>query len=292
MTSPTTIPASPTTEPVPPTNPIGRADGTGSGGGAAVGAGSALYEGIVRHRRFGPVTHELHHAVAMALLDVDELDHGVSVVDRLPLWSTRRWAPVRFRRRDYLDGTDRPLREALGDVVEAELHRRPEGAIRVLTHLRTWGWLFNPITIYWCDATDGTPDVVVLEVTNTPWGERAWYVVEAEYVSGRGAVFPKALHVSPFLEMDLDYRFSFTAPTREPGSALTVRLEVLDRGGKVFDADLSLRRTELTSRSAVAVLVRHPAQTLRISAAIHWHAVRLWAKRVPVVPHPRRGARP
>ena len=69
------------------------------------------------------------------------------------------------------------------------------------------------------------PDVVVLEVTSTPWGERAWYVVEAEYVSGRGAVFPKVLHVSPFLEMDLDYRFSFTAPTRRPGSALTVRLE-------------------------------------------------------------------
>jgi DUF1365 family protein len=251
-----------------------------------------LYEGVVRHRRFGPATHELHHSVAMALLDVDALDRSESVIDALPLWSTRRWAPVRFRRRDYLDGTERPLRDALGDIVEVEIHRRPEGRIRVLTHLRTWGWLFNPITIYWCDAADGSPDIVVLEVTNTPWGERAWYVVEAEYVSGRGAVFPKALHVSPFLAMDLDYRFSFTAPTTAPGSTLTVRLEVLDRGSKVFDADLSLRRTELTPRSAVAVLVRHPAQTLRISVAIHTHALRLWAKRVPVVPHPRRGARP
>ena len=184
---------------------------------------------------------------------------------------------------DYLDGTDRPLRDALGDIVEGELHRRPAGRIRMLTHLRTWGWLFNPITVYWCDADDGTPDIVVLEVTNTPWGERTWYVVEAERGSGRGAVFPKALHVSPFLAMDLDYRFSSTAPTEEAGSPLTVRLEVLDHGRKVFDADLSLRRRDLTTRSALGVLVRHPAQTMRISAAIHWQALRLWAERVPVV---------
>jgi DUF1365 family protein len=244
----------------------------------------------VRHRRFVPKPHEIHFALAMVLVDVDEVESPDNPIDALPLWSTHRWAPMRYRRTDYLDGSDRPLREALGDIVERELHRRPDGPIRMLSHLRTWGWLFNPLTVYWCDAADGTPDVVVLEVTNTPWGERAWYVVEAEYVSGRGAVFPKALHVSPFIAMDVDYRFSFTAPDTAPGSPLTVRLEVLDRGHKVFDADLSLRRQPLTARSACRVLVRHPAQTLRISAAIHWHALRLWAKLVPIVRHPSRGA--
>ena len=246
--------------------------------------GSALYEGVVRHRRFGPVRHEFSYGVAMTLLDVDDVEQ----LDRLPLWSTRHRAPVRYRRRDYLDGTDRPLRDALGDVVEGEILRRPTGRIRMLTHLRTWGWLFNPITVYWCDDAEGLPDIVVLEVSNTPWGERSWYVVEAEYVTGRGAVFPKSLHVSPFMAMDLDYRFSFTTPSDAPGSPLTIRLELLDGGHKIFDADLSLRRTELTRRSAVAVLVRHPAQTLRISASIHWQALRLWAKRVPIVAHPGR----
>ena len=273
------------------TNPTALANRSADATGSAQ---AALYEGAVRHRRFGPRRHELHHRVAMVLLDVDQI---AAAIDPLPLWSTRRRAPMRYRRTDYLDGTDRPLRDALGDIVEGELHRRPAGRIRMLTHLRTWGWLFNPITVYWCDADDGTPDIVVLEVTNTPWGERAWYVVEAEGGSGRGAVFPKALHVSPFLAMDLDYRFSSTAPTEAAGSPLTVRLEVLDLGRKVFDADLSLRRRDLTSRSALGVLVRHPAQTMRISAAIHWQALRLWAKRVPVVRHPtpptaRRGDHP
>jgi len=253
---------------------------------------SALYEGVVRHRRFGSPSHEFSSPIVMTLLDVDELER----LDDLPLWSRRRRAPMQFRRSDYLDGSDTPLRLALGDVVEREIGRRPTGPIRMLTHLRTWGWVFNPITVYWCftDGPDPRPDVVVLEVTNTPWKERHWYVIEAELVTGRGRVFPKALHVSPFLDMDLDYRFSFTAPSREPGSPLSVRLELLRDGRKVFDADLDLVRRELTRRTAVAVLVQHPVQTLRISAGIHWQALRLLFRGVPLVPHPdrtRSGAR-
>ena len=112
----------------------------------------------------------------MVALDLAELDR---VMAATPLWSARRWAPVTFRRRDYLDGTDRPLADALGDLVEARLGRRPAGPMRVLTQLRRWGWLFNPLSIYWCDRPDGRPDAVVLEVTNTPWHERHWYVLDA-----------------------------------------------------------------------------------------------------------------
>ena len=248
---------------------------------------SALYEGVVRHRRFAPVRHEFSSPIVMTLLDLDELDE---LVDDLPLWSRRRAAPVHFRRRDHLDGTDRPMVDALGDIVEREIGRRPTGPVRMLTHLRTWGWVFNPISVFWCFDESGRPDVVVLEVTNTPWKERHWYVIEAEAetADGRSRVFPKALHVSPFMDMALDYRFSFTAPTSEPGSPLSVRLELLRAGRKVFDADLSLSRVELTRRSAVTMLARHPLQTVRVSAGIHWQAARLWAKRVPYVPHPNR----
>ena len=160
----------------------------------------------------------------------------------------------------------------------------------MLTQLRMWGWLFNPISVYWCYGADepATLDVVVLEVTNTPWKERHWYVIDARAVAttARGVVFPKEMHVSPFFAMDLDYRLSFTAPTAEAGSPLTMRLELLEHGEKVFDADLSLRRRPLTRRNAALALVRHPVQTLRVSISIHGQALRLLLKRVAPHPHP------
>ncbi len=112
---------------------------------------SALYEGRVRHRRLAPVEHGFETRVSMVLLDLSEID---DVVAAMPLWSSSRPAPVEFRRRDYLDGTDRPLADALGDLVEARLGRRPSGPSMMLTQLRSWGWLFNPITIYWCDIRE------------------------------------------------------------------------------------------------------------------------------------------
>ena len=279
-----------------------RADEVAGAAGRRPGAGreSALYEGTVRHRRFSPVGHAFTSRLVMTLLDLDEVE---PLVDRLPLWSRRRWAPVRFDRRDYLDGSDRPLRQALGDVVEARLGRRPAGPVRMLTQLRTWGWLFNPLTVYWCYRPAGAEnrrrvddhgrtdddlelDVVVLEVSNTPWKERHHYVIDLGAGRGDGATFPKVLHVSPFMEMDLDYRVRFRGPRRGRGTPLTLRLELLDGDEKRFDADLSLRRVELTPVTAVTMLVRHPLQTLRVSAGIHAQALRLWAKRVPVVAHP------
>ncbi|MEI7593150.1 MAG: DUF1365 family protein [Actinomycetes bacterium] len=250
---------------------------------------SALYEGSIWHRRLSPKPHSFKSSIVMTLLDLDEIDE---VFDDMPLWSHRNAAPVHFRRSDYLDGGDGSLIDALGDVVERELGRRPAGPIRMLTHVRTWGWVFNPITIYWCFDAAGQPDVVVLEVTNTPWKERHWYVIEADSGDGTIREFPKSLHVSPFMDMDLTYRFSFTAPVAEPGSSLAVRLELVRDDSTVFEAELALNRVALTRRSALTALLRHPLQTFRVSATIHLQAVRLWSKRVPYIKHPARKSPP
>ena len=261
--------------------------------GAARRWESALYEGVVRHRHHGPVVHRFETSVSMVVLDLAELDE---VMAAIPWWSARRPAPVRFRRRDYLDGSDRPLAEGVVDVVGERLGRRPGGRVRMLTQLRTLGWLFNPLTVYWCDDEHGDPDAIVLEVTNTPWHERHCYVLDLRTpaaasagsgASGRGvtpAPFPKELHVSPFLPMDLEYRLTTTGP----GDQLELALEVTSPdhpGCTVFDAELLLDRVELTRASARAALVRHGWSTLAVSAAIRWQAVRLWAKRAPVHAH-------
>jgi hypothetical protein len=242
---------------------------------------AAIYRGTVRHRRFGPVTHEFAPKLFLAYLDVDALP---GALDAIPLWSARRGAPVRFRRQDFLDGGTGPLGDGVRDLVEARLGRRPSGPIMLLAHLRTFGWLFNPLAVYYCWAADGDSlEALVLEVTNTPWGERSWYVFDTRGDATSGTQ-PKAMHVSPFLPMDVEYRVTWTAPE----AGLRLRIVVERAGRPVFEADLDLRREPLNRRRAVGVLARYPLLPMRVSAAIYRDALRLFLRRVPVCRHPDR----
>jgi DUF1365 family protein len=236
---------------------------------------SAIYEGTIRHRRFAVREHEFRYRIAMAYVDLDELPallHGRLVRKRPGL--------VRFRRSDYLGDPATPLDTAVRTLVEARLGRKPQGPIRLLTHLRTFGHCFNPVSFYYCFAADGEQlEAIVAEVTNTPWGERHAYVLEAG--DGiPGGRFDKALHVSPFMPMD--QRYTWRAPA--PGATLSVQIESARDGEKAFDATLGLKRQPFTRRS----LARHPAATLRMLALIYGHAVALRFKGVPVQPHPAR----
>jgi uncharacterized protein len=241
----------------------------------------AIYEGTARHRRVEPVRREFAPRLFLSYLDVDALPGSL---DPLPGWSARRRAPVHFRRRDFFDGSERPLGAAVRDLVEHRLGRRPTGRIHLLAHLRTFGWLFNPLAVYYCWAADGrTLDAVVLEVTNTPWGERHWYVLDAQ-AAERTRTVAKAMHVSPFLPMDLDYRISW-AP---PGEDLHLEIEVVHDGAVVFSAALALHRVVLDKRAAVTVLARYPLAPLRVSLAIYRRAFSLLLARVPLYRHSSR----
>lgn len=240
----------------------------------------AIYEGTVRHRRLTPTAREFAPRLFLTYLDVDALPGSL---DSLPLWSGRRRAAVRFRRHDFFDGADRPLGDAVRDLVEHRLGRRPQGPVFLLAQLRTFGWLFNPLAVYYCWNDDGRVlDAIVLEVTNTPWGERHWYVFDAR--RGHGARSAKAMHVSPFLPMDVDYRVSWTAP----GEDLCLDINVARGDTTLFSAGLALRRAVLDRRRAVAVLVRYPLAPLRVSLAIYRKALAVLFARVPLYRHPRR----
>ena len=245
---------------------------------------AALYEGAVAHRRFGPHAREFAPNLFLVYVDVDALPVAF---DALPFWSARRTAPVRFRRRDFFDGGEQPLGDAVRDLVEERLGHRPLGTVALLAHMRTFGWLFNPLAVYYCWAPGGAElDAVVLEVSNTPWGERCWYVFDARagHTSGRS---PKAMHVSPFLPMDVDYRVTWNVP----GARLHLRIDVARAGVAVFEAELALARSALDSRSATRVLARYPLLPLRVSAGIYAQAVRLFVRRAPFRRHPERPPR-
>jgi DUF1365 family protein len=232
---------------------------------------SAIYEGSVRHRRFGSQGNEFCHGLALAYIDLDELPGllgGRLVASRPGL--------VRFRRRDYLGDPATPLAASVRERTGTH------GPVRVLANLRSFGHCFNPVSFYYCFEPDGESLAAVLaEVTNTPWGERHPYVVDARGSVARGES-QKAMHVSPFMGMAQTYRWSVATP----GATLAVHIENHEGNAKAFDATLSLRRRELTRASLAAITARYPFATLRVLALIYAHAAALKLRGARVHPHP------
>ncbi len=247
---------------------------------------SALYTGTIRHRRFAPRPHDFQYPIFMTLVDLAELP---GLFDRFWLWSARRPALAWFRRADYHGDARIPLDVAVRDLVERETGQRPLGPVRLLTHLRFFGWASNPVSFYYVyDTRDEHVETVVAEITNTPWDERHAYVLPVADSESAGArvhrwQFEKAFHVSPFLPMDMRYDWRFS----DPAGTLGVHMENWRDGSRVFDATLTLRREPLSSASLARALVSFPFVTLKVSAMIYWQALRLWLKRTPFFTHPK-----
>lgn len=245
---------------------------------------SAIFEGVVWHNRLRPTGHRFRYRIFMMYLDLDELDR---VFRGRWFWSARRPALARFRRRDHFGNETKPLIDCVRDKVEQETGARPEGSIRLLTNLSYLGYCFNPVSFYYCfDKEDQSLECIIAEVTNTPWGERTLYVLPApeqlqtdKYLEFTPA---KEMHVSPFMPMDMDYLWRFSSP----GETLTVLMENSRKGKRIFNAGIRLNRREIDGRSLARLLVFRPFMTIKIILGIHWQALRLWLKRVPVFDHP------
>lgn len=242
---------------------------------------SCLYEGTVRHRRWHP-RHELEHRLALAYIDLCELPQLLA--GRL---ASSRPGIVRFNRRDYFGEESRPLARAVREEVLAATGRSTLGPVRVLTQLRSFGHCFNPVSFYYCfDPGAEQVQALLAEVTNTPWGDRRSYAIAATtggpVISGS---FSKALHVSPFMDMNQVY----TLRASEPGQTLSVHIESRRDGELTFDATLSLRRRELTLASLAEVTMRYPLASVRVLALIYADALKLRVAGAPIYKHP--GAR-
>ncbi len=245
---------------------------------------SAVYDGWVRHRRFEPTEHAFRYRHFLYYLDLAELP---ALLQGTWLWSHRPFALTSFRRSDFLGPRATPLDVAVRDLVEAHGQPRPRGPIRLLTQLRTFGMIFNPVSVYFCfDESGAGVDAIVLEVSNTPWGQRHCYVLPPSVdLAARTFVVAKAFHVSPFLGMDLEYRLRFTVPE----ATLVVHMECVRRGQTVLDATLTLTRRPISTRTLAGVFCRSPGMALHTLARIYWQAFRLWWKSVPFIPHPGSG---
>lgn len=235
---------------------------------------SAIYEGRVTHRRRAPSTHAFSYPLYMLYLDLDELPSLGS-----SWFGYERARPLSFRRSDYLGDPEQPLADAVWSRVEETFGSVERGAVRLLTHVRSFGYVFNPVSFYYCFDPADRLTAVVAEITNTPWGERHAYVVDAGE-----SCFEKAFHVSPFFGMNQRYRWTFTPP----GDRLAVVMHNHENADRVFSAGLSLARRPFDTPHLVKTSLRHPAMGLAVHTLIYWQAFRLWMKRTPFFPHPTR----
>ncbi len=244
----------------------------------------AIYRGTLRHRRFAPVGHAFTYPVFMVFLDIDRIAELSRVS---PFFSVNRWNWAAFDDRDHLGDPRQSLRERLAKSAAERGLTLPGGPIFLLTNLRYLGYCFNPVSYFYCYDGAGELSLVMAEVSNT-FGEMHPYwldgSIETRTGGGRHYDFDKAFHVSPFMPMDCRYRFGFT----DPGASLVV--QVSQRKPKhaemFFDATLRLEREPWSAGALHRALRRHPWMTLRVIAAIHWQALRLWVRRVPVFTHP------
>jgi DUF1365 family protein len=221
---------------------------------------AGLYLGTLRHRRFRPAKHQFTYTLFMAWLDIDRIPE---LMAQSPWTSYNRFNWASFEQRDHFGDTRLSLRERVTEDARAHQVPLPEGPIFLLTHLRYLGYCFNPISFYFCYDRRGCLNTILAEVNST-FGESRNYWLWAENRQPSLSSFQyrcrKAMHVSPFMEMNLDYEFVLT----EPADKLVAHMSTLDlqtasgASQPLFDATLALQRKPWNARSLLRVLSRHP----------------------------------
>lgn len=284
---------------------------------------SGIYKGHVRHRRFSPKSHAFGYSLYMFALDLDEADelytHNSLIGDK---W----YHPFRFSNKDHfgvkgVKGPNQKVSTALEikqcvidkvnelakknsklvqqDSTHLTLLNSHQHQVVMVTQARCLGFYFSPINLYFCyDKNDSQRRCIAMlaEVSNTPWNEKHYYLIELPDQTHQN---PKEFHVSPFMPMDMNYVWKIKPPAKhlnvhienwqqvdqEKDETDKVKQE-LQTTHKVFDATMVLKKHSIDNKNLFKLLITVPMMTVKISSAIYWQALKLFAKRVPFIGHP------
>ena len=241
---------------------------------------SAIYLGKVVHTRHQPKQHRLEYRVFSLLLDLDELENLDS---RLRLLSHNRFNLFSLLDRDHGEGSGGNLQQHVRRHLEQAGIQNADGPVRLLCYPRVLGYVFNPISVYYCHDRDEQLRAVIYEVNNTH-GERHSYVlpVDGEQAPIRHAC-DKVFFVSPFMPMDCRYRFHLNRPDQK----LYLFIHQTHRGQPILDAWFTGERRQLNDRHLLLAALQIPLLTLKVVLGIHWEALKLWRKGLSIFKHPQ-----
>tara|TARA_B100000686_G_scaffold111291_1_gene118613 strand:- start:72170 stop:72955 length:786 start_codon:yes stop_codon:yes gene_type:complete len=244
-----------------------------------------LYTGTIQHRRFTPFNHFFSYPIFLVYIDINKLDN---IQKKSWIWNINKSALISFNRKDYHGDPQIELSDAVEETILKRTGKKIRGPIRLLAHLRYFGYCFNPVSFYYCfNEEDTEVEMIMAEVTNTPWNERHAYILEKSSNSKKfddniSAELEKKLHVSPFWGMDHQYEWEFTQPKEN----IRVSMKNYKENNKVFDAFLHLNREPFTLKALLKLVAKFPFITMLVVFRIHWQAFKLWLKKAPFFIHP------
>lgn len=244
---------------------------------------SRIYKGNVIHHRLSPHKHRFSYNLFMMYLDLEELP---TLFDRFRFWSNEKTNIAAFYRKDHVGDSETSLSETVRSLVESKTGIKPTGPITLLTHLRYFGYVMNPVSFYFCWDEERTQiNTVVAEVHNTPWGEQHCYVLDGVIQPGKNKqfIFDKLFHVSPFMDMKQQYQWCFNCPDEQ----IHISMQSFEDDARKFTACMRLQEQEINQRSLNKVLINYPFMTMKVIAAIYWQALKLWWKKTPFYEHPK-----
>jgi uncharacterized protein len=239
---------------------------------------SAIYTGKVRHRRFLPKEHKFSYRVYLNWLDLDEIEQ----IFRLPPLLGKGQFPsfICFNRRKYLTPETNSLKQAVQDKVEADLGFRPQGKVFILTTLQYFGFCFNPVSFYYAYDEHENLVAVAAEINNTPWDQRFTYCLDMRHNNSHD--FEKEFHVSPFMPMEMDYRWFL----KNPKKTLAIHMQNFSEGQLHFDATLKLKRQKFSYIALFKHALFFPLIPFKVVVGIYYHALRLRLKGIAFHEHP------
>lgn len=234
---------------------------------------SCLYSGVVGHCRYQPRLHRFRYSIFLFALDLDELD---SLADLGSWFKVKHFALMSFRPSDYLDHSLELTRQTVWQKVASLGGEQLDGSVVFVGQVRCLGFYFSPVNFYYCHQITGELRYLLAEVSNTPWNERHYYLIDAH----TQAPTPKTFHVSPFMNLNMSYHWRFSSLHE----VLTLHI-VNYSEERLFEAVLHLDKKPLTKAELKTQWLRIPAMTIKTVLSIYWEAFKLYWKNIPYVPH-------